>query len=218
MAKRLLDIVVSSVILALLAIPLVLVAFAIKLVMGGPVLYRQQRIGKGGTTFWLYKFRTMIPLPGGSVITTAEDPRITFLGRFLRRWKLDELPQFWNILRGDMSLIGPRPEAEKLVSYYTTEQRQLLEQTPGLASMSQLVYPHESELLRGHSNPEEMYLQQLMPRKLAVDLDYERQRTFFSDLRLLMELALFVAFGKSNHIDNTLCSNPGGQITSSRPR
>ena len=218
MAKRLLDIVVSSVILALLAIPLVLVAFAIKLVMGGPVLYRQQRIGKGGRTFWLYKFRTMIASLGGSVITTAEDPRITFLGRFLRRWKLDELPQFWNILRGDMSLIGPRPEAEKLVSYYTTEQRQLLEQTPGLASMSQLVYPHESELLRGHSNPEEMYLQQLMPRKLAVDLDYERQRTFFSDLRLLMELALFVAFGKSNHIDNTLCSSPGGQITSSRPR
>jgi len=218
MAKRLLDIVVSSVILALLAIPLVLVAFAIKLVMGGPVLYRQQRIGKGGTTFWLYKFRTMITSSGGSVITTAEDPRITFLGRFLRRWKLDELPQFWNILRGDMSLIGPRPEAEKLVSYYTTEQRQLLEQTPGLASMSQLVYPHESELLRGHTNPEEIYLQQLMPRKLAVDLDYERQRTFFSDLRLLMELALFVAFGKSNHIDNTLCSSPGRQITSSRPR
>jgi lipopolysaccharide/colanic/teichoic acid biosynthesis glycosyltransferase len=214
MAKRLLDIVVSSVILASLALPLVLLAFAIKLVMGGPVLYRQLRIGRGGRAFWLYKLRTMRASDRGSVITTAEDPRITPLGRLLRRWKLDEIPQFWNILRGDMSLIGPRPEAERLVHYYTPEQRRLLEQTPGLASMSQLVYPHESELLRGHSNPEELYLQQLMPRKLAVDLDYERRRNFFSDLRLLMELVLLVALGKSHRIDDTLRSSPGEKITS----
>ena len=148
MAKRLLDIGVSSVILTSLALPLVLIALAIKLVMGGPVLYRQLRIGRGGMAFWLYKFRTMRPCEGGSVITTEGDPRITPLGSVLRRWKLDELPQFWNVLRGDMSLIGPRPEAERLVHYYTPEQRRLLEQTPGLASMSQLVYPHERELLQ----------------------------------------------------------------------
>src|SRR5229473_6214477 len=113
MAKRLLDIGVSSVILTLLALPLALIAFAIKLVMGGPVLFRQLRIGRGCRAFWLYKFRTMKPCEGGSVITTEGDPRVTPLGRVLRRWKLDELPQFWNILRGDMSLIGPRPEAER---------------------------------------------------------------------------------------------------------
>ena len=214
MAKRLLDIGISSVILTLLALPLLLIAFAVKLVMGGPVLFRQLRIGRGGRAFWLYKVRTMKPCEGGSVITTEGDPRVTPLGRVLRRWKLDELPQFWNILRGDMSLIGPRPEAERLIRYYTPEQRQLLEQTPGLASMSQLVYPHEVEILRGHPDPEEFYREQLMPKKLAVDLDYERHRNFFSDLRLLMELVLFVAFGKSHRIDDTLRSSLGGKITS----
>jgi len=114
-----------------------------------------------------------------------------------------------------MSLIGPRPEAERLIRYYTPEQRQLLEQTPGLASMSQLVYPHEVEILRGHPDPEEFYRQQLMPKKLAVDLDYERHRTFFSDLRLLMELAFFVILGKSNRLDRSLCSRPAERIASS---
>jgi lipopolysaccharide/colanic/teichoic acid biosynthesis glycosyltransferase len=99
-----------------------------------------------------------------------------------------------------MSIIGPRPEVERYVCHYTPEQRRLLEQTPGLASLSQLVYPHEADMLRNYPNPEEIYVQELMPRKLAVDLDYESYRNFWSDLRLLAEIALLVA-GKSHRVD-----------------
>jgi lipopolysaccharide/colanic/teichoic acid biosynthesis glycosyltransferase len=215
MAKRVLDVAVASLVLLSLSPLLTIVAFAIRLAMGRPILYRQLRIGKSGKPFWLYKFRTMRPNRGGAVITTGGDPRITPLGNFLRRWKIDELPQFWNILHGNMSLIGPRPEAESLVRYYTEEQRRLLEQTPGLASMSQLVYPHEVEFLRGHPNPEELYRKQLMPKKLAVDLDYERRRTFFSDLRLMFELALLIIIGKSNRIDHSLISRSAERTVSS---
>jgi lipopolysaccharide/colanic/teichoic acid biosynthesis glycosyltransferase len=139
--------------------------------------------------------------PKGPVVTTERDPRITPLGALLRRWKIDELPQFWNVLRGDMSIVGPRPEADRLVSHYTSEQRTLLEVTPGLAGMAQLVYPHEAELLRGYRDPEEVYLRDLMPKKIAVDLEYERTRTFSSDLRLLGEFALLIGIGKSSRID-----------------
>ena len=198
--KRLFDIVVSATVLAFLALPFVVIALSIKLTSKGPVFYRQQRIGRGGQPFWLYKFRTMSILRVGSLITVGEDPRITPVGRVLRRWKLDELPQLWNILRGEMSFVGPRPEVERFVRYYTPEQRRLLEQTPGLAGLSQLVYPHEANILRGYPNPEEVYLQQLMPRKLAIDLQYERSRTFWSDMRLLAEIGLLI-LGKSYRMD-----------------
>jgi lipopolysaccharide/colanic/teichoic acid biosynthesis glycosyltransferase len=184
----------------LLAVPFAVIGLAIKLSSRGPVFYRQQRIGRGGKPFWLYKFRTMYVGEGGSLVTVQGDPRITPAGRVLRRWKLDELPQLWNVFLGEMSVIGPRPEVERYVSHYTAEQRRLLEQTPGLASLSQLVYPHEADMLRNYPNPEAIYVQELMPRKLAVDLDYESYRTFWSDLRLLAEIALLVA-GKSYRAD-----------------
>jgi len=205
MAKRLFDIGIAAVALLLLTLPLSLVAVAILLVDGKPVFYPQRRIGRGGRSFWLYKFRTMRSAEDGPVITTQGDHRITPTGAVLRRWKIDELPQFWNVLRGDMSIVGPRPEADRLVHYYTPEQRRLLEQTPGLASMSQLVYPHEADLLQGYSNPEEMYVKQLMPKKIAVDLEYEHTRTFHSDLRLLAELALLVIASRSQRIDRDFC-------------
>jgi lipopolysaccharide/colanic/teichoic acid biosynthesis glycosyltransferase len=137
----------------------------------------------------------------GPLITVKGDPRITLVGRPLRRWKLDELPQLWNVLRGDMSIIGPRPEVEQLVRYYTLEQRCLLEQTPGLAGLSALVYPHEADVLQGYPNPEEVYRQHLMPKKLTVDLEYERHRTFWSDLLLLAEIILLSLLGKSYRSD-----------------
>lgn len=198
--KRLFDIMVSAVGLALLALPFGIIALAVKLSSRGPVFYRQRRIGRGAKPFCLYKFATMHMGEGGSLITAEGDPRITPVGRVLRRWKLDELPQLWNVLVGEMSIVGPRPEVERFVRYYTPEQRRLLEQTPGLAGMSQLVYPHEADTLRGCPNPEEVYLQQLMPRKLGVDLQYERSRTFWSDLRLIAELALLI-LGKSYRVD-----------------
>jgi lipopolysaccharide/colanic/teichoic acid biosynthesis glycosyltransferase len=199
--KRSFDLVVSAVGLVLLAFPFAVIALAIKICSTGPVFYRQQRIGRGERPFYLYKFRTMHVRVDGPLITVEGDPRITRVGKALRRWKLDELPQLWNVLRGDMSIIGPRPEVEQLVRYYTLEQRRLLEQTPGLAGLSQLVYPHEADILQGYPNPEEVYRQHLMPKKLTVDLEYERSRTFCSDLLLLAEILLLSLRGKSSRID-----------------
>jgi lipopolysaccharide/colanic/teichoic acid biosynthesis glycosyltransferase len=199
--KRSFDILISAVSLTLLGLPFAIIALAIKLFSKGPIFYRQQRIGRGEQPFCLYKFRTMHVRANGPLITVEGDPRITRVGRILRRWKLDELPQLWNVLRGDMSIIGPRPEVEQLVRYYTPEQKRLLEQTPGLAGLSQLVYPHEADVLQGCPNPEEVYRQHLMPKKLTVDLEYERNRTFWSDLLLLAEIILLSLLGKSYRID-----------------
>jgi lipopolysaccharide/colanic/teichoic acid biosynthesis glycosyltransferase len=199
--KRSFDIVVSAVGLVFLAFPFAIIALAIKFSSRGPVFYRQQRIGRAEQPFCLYKFRTMRVRVDGPLITVKGDLRITPVGRVLRRRKLDELPQLWNVLRGDMSIIGPRPEVERLVRYYTLEQRRLLEQTPGLAGLSQLVYPHEADVLQGYPNPEEVYRQHLMPKKLTVDLEYERHRTFWSDLWLLAEIILLSLLDKSYRID-----------------
>jgi lipopolysaccharide/colanic/teichoic acid biosynthesis glycosyltransferase len=202
--KRLFDILFSLVGLSLLALPFAVIVPAIKLSSRGPVFYRQQRIGRGGKPFWLYKFRTMYVGEGGSLVTIREDPRITPVGRILRRWKLDELPQLWNVLVGDMGIIGPRPEAERLVRQYTPEEHRILDITPGLAGMSQLVYPHEADLLRGCRDPEAVYVKALMPRKIAVDLEYERTRTFLTDLCLLGKLLLLIAVRKSRHTEHDL--------------
>jgi lipopolysaccharide/colanic/teichoic acid biosynthesis glycosyltransferase len=199
--KRSFDIVVSAVALILLAFPFAVIALAIKLSSAGPVFYQQQRIGRGEQPFCFYKFRTMHVRGDGPLITVGGDPRITQVGRALRRWKLDELPQLWNVFRGDMSIIGPRPEVERFVRYYTPEQRRLLQQTPGLAGLSQLIYPHEADVLQGYPNPEEVYRQHLMPKKLTVDLEYERHRTFWSDLLLLAEIILLSLLSKSYRID-----------------
>ena len=126
------------------------------------------------------------------------------MGRVLRRWKLDELPQLWNVILGEMGIVGPRPEAERLVRQYTPEQYRILDITPGLAGMSQLVYPHEAELLRRCRDPEEIYVKVLMPRKIAVDLEYERTRTLLADLRLFGKLGLLIVFGKSRHTEHDL--------------
>ena len=198
--KRLFDIVISATGLALLAVPFAVIALAIKLSSPGTVFYRQKRMGRGGRPFWLYKFRSMGNTEGGAQVTVDGDPRITAVGRVLRRWKLDELPQLYNILRGDMSVVGPRPEVERFVRSYTAEQRLVLEQTPGLAGLAQLVYPHEADLLRGCDDPEEAYVRYLLPKKIAVDLQYEQKRTFWSDMQLLGELALLI-LGKSYRTD-----------------
>ena len=144
MTKRVFDVVVAAASLTVLAVPCALIAWAIKLSSPGRVIYRQRRIGRGGQPFCLYKFRTMRCTERGPQVTVEGDPRITPIGRWLRRWKLDELPQLWNVLRGDMSVVGPRPEVERFVRYYTPEQRRVLDQTPGLAGMAQAGLPVRS--------------------------------------------------------------------------
>lgn len=197
--KRLFDIAVSAASLIVLAAPFALIAALIKLSSRGTVLYGHERIGQGGLPFTFYKFRTMRPVDGAQ-ITVADDPRITFVGGILRRWKIDELPQLWNVLRGDMSIIGPRPEVERFVRNYTKDQRRILESRPGLAGFAQLRYPHEAEMLKAVPYPEETYARQLLPKKIAADLEYESCRTFWSDLRLLGEVIL-LSLGKSYRVD-----------------
>jgi lipopolysaccharide/colanic/teichoic acid biosynthesis glycosyltransferase len=194
MVKRLFDVLVSAAALLLLS-PLFLgVAIAIKLSSPGPIFYRAVRVGRHGVPFKLYKFRSMVVNADkiGAGITTAHDPRITPIGRFLRRTKLDELPQLINVLRGEMSLVGPRPEDPRYVALYTEEQRRVLRARPGMTSLASVRYRNEQALLSGN-DWETRYIQQIMPDKLAIDLQYMERATLLSDLGVLWQtfLALF---------------------------
>jgi lipopolysaccharide/colanic/teichoic acid biosynthesis glycosyltransferase len=184
--RRIFDVGVSLVAGAALSIPLVLIAIAVKLYDGGPVLYRAARVGKGGRLFEVYKFRTMVVRADsiGPGITASGDPRVTPLGRYLRRTKLDELPQLLNVLRGEMSLVGPRPEDPRYVGLYSSVQRQALRVRPGMTSVASLVYRDEAQLLSG-PNWERLYCSQVMPAKLALDLDYLARRTLWTDILLI---------------------------------
>jgi lipopolysaccharide/colanic/teichoic acid biosynthesis glycosyltransferase len=210
MKRHLPDRVVAAAGLAALSLPLALAAAAVKATSAGPVFYRQPRIGRDGRPFDLVKFRTMRAGAAGAQITVAADSRVTPVGRVLRRLKIDELPQLWNVLKGDMALIGPRPEVPRFVAHYTAEQRAILRAMPGLASRAQLVYPHEADLLLTADDPEHTYVTQLMPKKIAVDLEYERRRTVWTDLGLIAELVLLVA-GVRLRADHSV------RISSSRP-
>jgi lipopolysaccharide/colanic/teichoic acid biosynthesis glycosyltransferase len=157
-----------------------------------------KRIGKGGKPFRLYKFRTMVAdaHPDGPAITPAGDRRITRVGRLLRRTKLDELPQLLNVLKGDMSLVGPRPEDPRYVDLYTSAQREVLRVRPGITSAASLVYRHESSLLSGE-DWERRYVSQILPDKLAIELDYLARRNSASDLKLVLRTILALPRGGS---------------------
>jgi lipopolysaccharide/colanic/teichoic acid biosynthesis glycosyltransferase len=190
MAKRALDLLISILGLLLLSPLLLLLALWIKLDSRGPVLYRGKRVGKDGRPFVMYKFRTMVleAERTGPAVTYKDDPRITKAGRFLRRTKLDELPQFFNVLRGQMSLVGPRPEDPSYVAFYTPEQRLVLSVKPGITGPTQLQYRDEASLLQGEGVDEE-YVSRLMPQKLKLDLEYVRTRSLLLDLRILWQTA-----------------------------
>ncbi len=183
---RLLDVVASGLGLVLLSPLFVLVALAIRLDTPGPVYYRAQRVGKDGKPFRLYKFRSMVANADrrGPGITATGDTRVTRVGRFLRRTKIDELPQLINVLRGDMSLVGPRPEDPRYVVLYTQEQRRVLSVRPGITSAASLAYRHEEQLLAG-ADWETTYRNRVLPDKLAIDLAYLDRRTVVSDLKLI---------------------------------
>ena len=170
---------------SVLTSPVVLAcAIAVKLDSSGPALYSGPRSGRHGKVFQIHKLRTMRPAPGPSV-TAADDPRITRVGRFLRRTKLDELPQLWNVVIGEMSLVGPRPEHPDFVARYTPQQRQLLSVRPGITGPAALAFMDEESLLAGRSD--NAYVEEVMPRKLALELDYLRRATFASDVAILLK-------------------------------
>lgn len=185
--KRLFDFLASSLGLLLLSPVLLLIALWITLESSGGPFYLQERIGKDGQPFKLFKFRSMRK---GSdqkgLLTVGKDPRITKSGAFIRKYKLDELPQLINVFVGDMSLVGPRPEVRKYVDLYTPEQRKVLSMKPGITDWASIKYRNESELLGQSSNPEETYIQQIMPDKLRINLNYIHQHSFCMDLRIIL--------------------------------
>ncbi len=182
--KRILDVVASAVGLFCLAPLFAVVALLVRWEDGGPVFFRQRRVGRDGNPFEIFKFRTMRPA-AGAVITAAGDSRITGTGRWLRRWKLDELPQLWNVLRGEMSLVGPRPEIPEFVRLYSPEAREVLRVRPGITGPSQLDGLDEEEELRQAADPERYYREIILPRKLKTDLLYARGSGLSTDLRIL---------------------------------
>lgn len=185
--QRLIDITGSLAGIAVLLPVLAIIALAVKLSDGGKVLFSADRVGKGGRLFRLHKFRTMVPNAHtlGSGITAAKDPRITPLGAFLRKFKLDELPQLFNVLKGDMSFVGARPEDPRYVALYNSEQREILGYRPGITSPASLHYRNEEAVLSG-KDWHTMYVSEVLPRKLDMDLRYLRQRSTISDLVILL--------------------------------
>jgi len=187
--KRFLDIVFSLLVLAV-GLPFGLViALLIVLDSKGPVFYRQVRVGRNNVDFRLYKFRTMcVEADRGSLITVgADDARITRIGAFLRKFKIDEFPQFLNILKGEMSIVGPRPEVRKYVDLYTTEQMRVLSVRPGLTDYASIRYVNENELLAASDNPEQTYIQEIMPDKLNLNLKYIDEQSFRTDCKIILE-------------------------------
>ncbi len=188
--KRLFDLVVAS-FLFLAAQPLMLVAaLAIKFSSPGPVFFRQVRVGKDGKTFSLLKFRTMIHgrRNAGPGLTQSGDPRIFPVGRWLRKWKLDELPQFLNVIKGDMSLVGPRPDLPEYLAVLEGKQREIFWIRPGITGSATLKFRHEEALL-AQVPPEELrefYISRVLKEKVQLDLEYSEQATFFSDAQMLL--------------------------------
>jgi lipopolysaccharide/colanic/teichoic acid biosynthesis glycosyltransferase len=191
--NRLADLVAAGLGLVLLSPLFLATALAILWREGRPVFFRQERIGRGGQPFHLWKFRTMRPASSGPLLTVAGDARITPLGRLLRRTKLDELPQLWNVLKGDMSLVGPRPEVRRYVERYTPDQRRVLALTPGITDPASLKYFNEEDVLATFPDPESAYVEVIMPQKISLNLDYAARATFLSDLAVILKSIGLVA-------------------------
>ncbi|MBQ2990752.1 MAG: sugar transferase [Clostridia bacterium] len=185
--KRAMDIVVSGCALFVLWPVLLLIAAAIRIDDPGPVFYRQVRIGLNGKPFRILKFRTMIVDADkkGLQITVGRDNRITRMGAMLRKTKLDELPQLINVLTGEMSFVGPRPEVPRYVEMYTPYQRQVLLVRPGITDYASIAYRNENDMLAGAENPEELYIGTIMPDKIELNMKYLREISPATDIRLI---------------------------------
>lgn len=181
--------------LALLSPLLAIVAMCVKMTSRGPVFFRQTRVGQNGHPFTILKFRSMTCRDAGtgSGITAAGDARITRVGQTIRGYKLDELPQLWNVLRGEMSLVGPRPELPEYVLLYSPEQLRVLAVRPGITDLASLAYRDEERMLAGQSAPEHFYVRSVLPDKLRRNLEYIGHISFIHDLKLIFQtLAVLV--------------------------
>lgn len=198
MIKRAFDVLSSAVVLALLSPVIGCIACLIKLEDGGPVFYRGVRTGRYGRRFRMLKFRTMVVNAdriGGS--STADgDPRITRIGRRLRRFKLDEIPQLFNVVRGEMSVVGPRPEVPRYTDLYSDEERRILDVRPGITDWASIWNPDEGALLKDAPDPDKAYEELIRPTKLKLQLRYVERHSFFGDLRIIFLTLLAMIRGR----------------------
>lgn len=187
--KRLFDASISFIALILLTPVMLVVSLLIKIDSDGPVFYRGIRGGKEGKPFKMLKFRTMVVNADkiGGPSTSEDDTRITKIGRLLRKYKLDEIPQLFNVLRGEMSFVGPRPEVLSEVKKYTAEERELLSVRPGITDWASMKFNDEGEILKAAVNPHQAYLEKIRPEKVRLGLEYVRKRSLRVDLQILMQ-------------------------------
>lgn len=187
--KRAFYIVVSFILLILLIIPIIIIAFAVKLTSEGPVFYRQERVTTYGKIFKILKFRTMVQNADkiGTLVTTDSDSRVTNIGRFLRKYRLDELPQVFNVLSGSMSIVGTRPEVPKYVNEYKPEYYATLLIPAGITSLASIMYKDEEKLLSSSEDADYVYINEILPEKMKYNLQYTKNFGFFSDIKLMFK-------------------------------
>ncbi|ABR36728.1 MULTISPECIES: sugar transferase [Clostridium] len=187
--KRIFDLICSTLGLIVLSPILIVIAIRIKTDSDGPVFFKQIRIGEKNKEFEILKFRTMVVDAEklGRQITVGNDSRITKIGAFLRKYKLDELPQLINVFKGDMSLVGPRPEVPRYVKMYNEEQRRVLEVKPGITDLASIRYRDENDLLGEAENPDDFYINTIMPDKLALNLEYINKNNIFLDIYIILK-------------------------------
>lgn len=192
--KRIFDIVASLCGLIILSPMLMIVAICIKLDSKGPVFFKQKRVGKNKRIFEIYKFRTMVTDAEklGKQITVGNDSRITRVGKFIRKCKLDEFPQLINVLKGEMSLVGPRPEVPRYVELYDEYEEQILLVKPGITDYASIEFRNENEILGNSSNPEETYIEEIMPTKIELNMKYIRNISLAQDIKLILNTILAI--------------------------
>lgn len=198
MIKRFIDVLTAGLGLIVLTPFFLIIAILIKSTSKGSVFYKQARVGKGGSLFKLFKFRTMqIGADKATAITVGQrDPRITTIGYYLRKFKLDELPQLINVLAGEMSLVGPRPELEKFVKLYNDQQRKVLSVKPGITDYASIQFRNENEMLDGKADPIDFYIREIMPIKLNLNLKYIADQSFLTDLKIIGQTIFLISFRK----------------------
>lgn len=210
--KRCMDLGLTLPVVILLSPLYLLLIIAVKLDSAGPVFFRQTRTGKHGKPFQILKFRSMVVNAEklGRQITASGDPRITRMGSFLRKTKLDELPQLINVLRGEMSLVGPRPEVPRYTNLYTPEQARVLDYVPGITDPATIEYRHEEEILAQATDQDRAYLEQIMPEKLRINLEYQQRATLWTDLLIIFRTfsSIFTRYPDASAETNPSTSNP----------
>jgi lipopolysaccharide/colanic/teichoic acid biosynthesis glycosyltransferase len=214
--QRSFDLIFAAVLFVPAALLGLLVAAAVFIDSPGPVLYRSRRVGRDGIAFWMLKFRTMKHLAGGPLVSSKLDQRFTPVGRFLAMTRLDELPQLWNVLRGEMRMVGPRPELEEFVREQSESYERILTVPPGLTGPTQLVFADEGALLAAAEDRETLYRKEILPAKVRLDLAYVEHHTFWGDLSAVLRTCLLPIVKTGYRIAARFGAGPAARATAVR--